>query len=98
MLISTQELKNALKEVLVEENKEWVQPIVIPPLREEPIGIGDEVRDEPRIPTSEAIDRFSEKKRDSRLKASTEQTNLKRLKPFVATFEFLPLDDDAIRK
>lgn len=98
MVLSTREIKKALKEVLAEENAAGINPIVIPPLREETIRIGGEVRDDPCISTSEAIGRFSEIKRDSRLKVSTEQTNLKRLKPFVATFEFLPLDGGAIRK
>lgn len=72
MVISTQEIKRALKEVLAEENAAGINPMVIPPLREETIRIGDEVRDELCISTSEAIGRFSEIKRDSRLKVSTE--------------------------
>jgi len=75
-----------------------VQPIVIPPLQEEQIRIGNEVRDESCIPTSEAIDLFFELKADSGLKDSTEKTNRKRLRPFAAMFTFLPLDDDTIRK
>ncbi len=98
MVVSTQEIKKALKEALAEENAAGINPIVIPPLQEAQIRIGNEVSDEPCISTSEAIDRFSEIKRDLRLKVSTEQTNLKRLKPFVATFEFLPLDGSTIRK
>ncbi len=97
MTISTWEIKKALKEVRAEENAAGITPMVIPPLREETIRIGDEVRDEPCISTLEAIDFFSEIKRDSRLKDSTEKTNLKRLKPFAAKFEFLPLDSDTLR-
>ena len=58
----------------------------------------EQASDEPRICTSEAVDRFFEIKADLRLKASTEQTNRKRLKPFAAEFEFIPLDGDTIRK
>jgi len=53
---------------------------------------------EPCIPTSEAIHLFSELKADKGLKENTEKTNRKRLKPFAATFTFLPLDDDTIRQ
>ena len=98
MVIDRREIKSALREVLDEQSQAGIQPIIIPPLKEEPIRIGDEVRDEPCISTSEAIDHFFEKKEDSRLKLSTKQTNLKRLKPFTATFEFLPLNGSAIRK
>jgi len=98
MEIITRELKKAIREALDEQSQAGIQPIIIPPLKEEPIRIGDEVRDEPCISTSEAIDHFFEKKEDSRLKLSTKQTNLKRLKPFTATFEFLPLNGSAIRK
>ncbi len=58
----------------------------------------EQTSDEPRIFTSEAIDYFFEIKADLRLKASTEQTNRKRLKPFAAEFELIPLDGDTIRK
>jgi len=77
MVISSQKLKKAVKEALDEQNEAGIQPIVIPPLKEEPIRIGDEVRDEPCISTSEAIDHFFEIKEDSRLKSSTKQTNFK---------------------
>jgi len=97
MEVSTQEMKKAIREVLAEENVVGINPMVIPPLREEPIRISDEVRDEPCVSTLEAIGLFSEIKRDSRLKDSTEKTSLKRLKPFAAKFEFLPLDSDTIR-
>jgi hypothetical protein len=105
MKISPQLIKYALKEVLAEErnneernNKASIQPIVYPPIQEEQIGFGDEGSDESHITTLAAIDCFSEIKADLRLKSSTEQTNLKRLKAFAATFEFLPLDGSFIRR
>ena len=97
MEITIEDIRKTVKEVLAEENAAGINPMIIPPLQEEPIRIGDEVRDEPCVSTSEAIDLFSEIKRNSRLKDSTEKTNLKRLKPFAAKFEFLPLDSDTIR-
>jgi integrase len=97
MPISTQDIKTALKEVLAQENGAGIQPTIIPPLQE-PMKINSEVRDISRIPTSEAVDLFKEVKLYRRLKDSTIETSLKRLKPFTATFEFLPLDSDLIRK
>jgi integrase len=94
----TQAIKKALKDVLTEINAAGKNPIVIPPQQEQPIIIGDKISDEPRISTSEAIRLFSEIKHEKRLKHSTEQTNLKRLKPFADTFEYLPLDAEVIRK
>ena len=35
MSISTQELKNAVKEALAEENESWIQPVVFTPLAKE---------------------------------------------------------------
>jgi hypothetical protein len=96
--ISTQVIKEALKDVLAEINAAGKNPILIPPQQEQPIIISDKIRDEPHISTSEAILLFSEIKHDKRLKHSTEQTNLKRLRPFADTFEYLPLDAEVIRK
>ncbi len=93
MTIRIQELKKALREVLSEENTDGIHPIIIPPLQE-PIRIGNEVTDEPHIPTSEAIDYFFKKKPG--LKDSTNETNRKRLNHFAVVFPELPLDEDTI--
>jgi predicted nucleic acid-binding protein len=68
---------------------------MIPILKEKQIFVGD---NKPSIPTLEAIELFSELKSEKRLKDSTKQTNLKRLKPFADTFEYLPLNEYSIRK
>jgi len=91
--ISTKELKKALREVLAEENTAGILPKIIPPLQES-IRIGNEVTDEPLIPTSEAIGYFFKKKPG--LKDSTNETNRKRLNHFAAVFPELPLDEDTI--
>ena len=95
--ISIKQLKSALREVISEENEAGIQPITIPPLQEQIIS-GGKIKDVSRIPTSEAVDFFAEIKRDKRLKPNTIKTSLKRLKPFTATFLFLPLDSEPIRK
>ncbi len=94
MTINSWEIKEALREVLFEQTKAGSYSTVLQSVQEAHNRIGNEVRDEPCIPTSEAIDYFFKKKPG--LKDSTNETNRKRLKHFAVIFPELPLDEDTI--
>jgi len=90
MVISTQELKNAVKEALAEENKSWIQPLIYPPLEEQ------STQDNTSVLTQDVVDSLLRHKEHKRVKEGTIKTYKKTLYRFARKFPNLPLDTETI--
>jgi integrase len=90
MIISTQEIKNAIKEVLAEQNEVGIQPIIIPPLEEQPR------QDDTSVLTQDVVNSFLHYKEYKGVKEATVKTYKKTLHRFVRKYPILPLDTDTV--
>jgi len=93
MSTSTKKIKNAMREVLAEEAKEnevVIQPIIIPPLKEQSIQVNTSVL------TQDVVDSLLRHKEYKRVKEGTIKTYKKTLRRFARKFPNLPLDTDTI--
>jgi len=90
MATSISEFKNAMKEVLAEQDMAGIQPIVIPPLKEQ------WTQDKASVLTQDVVDSFLRHKEYKRDKIDTIKTYKKTLNRFARKFPNLPLDIDTI--
>ena len=90
MSISTREIKNAVKEALAEQNEMGIQPIIIPPLAEQPNKVNTPVL------TQDVVGSLLHHKRHKRIKEGTAKTYMKHLNRFAQQFPILPLDIEVI--
>jgi len=90
MVISTQQLKNVIREALAEQNEAGIQPIVIPPLVNKPN------KNDSLVVTENVLDSLIRHKRYKRVKDGTIETYNKNLYRFARKFPVLPLETDTI--
>ena len=93
MAITSQKIKQIMKQVLAEEakeNKVDIQPVIIPPLTEQSTQINSSVL------TQDVVDSLIRHKEYKGLKEGSIKTHKKRLGRFVKQHRFLPLDTETI--